>query len=198
MSDRYVFSQEEGLWIDTTKTFVDDDGETLYEEIDPWATMNDQDTHLNALRAELEQVRGERDAQTERHKAEIVKCLRAMDKLEAERDQLAAEGRVLREQLDKLLGDCATPWSPTTAMINAEIARVRLLEAVAEAADADRSAFVPANTWMTLEAGTVERVDYNEVSPDGPLMMALPVVSADWLQALDAALAAWREGNLAK
>jgi hypothetical protein len=61
-----VFSQEEGLWIDTTKTFVDDDGETLYvrrveEEIDPWATMNDQDTHLNALRAELEQVRGERD-----------------------------------------------------------------------------------------------------------------------------------------
>jgi hypothetical protein len=35
---------------------------------------------------DLVALRAERDAQTERHKAEIVTCLRAMDKLEAERD----------------------------------------------------------------------------------------------------------------
>ena len=66
--DRYIWS-EDGMIVDTTKPWHDPDqdpdtatDEPLYEEIDDTVDLlNDQDFEIIALRAELEQVRGERD-----------------------------------------------------------------------------------------------------------------------------------------
>lgn len=65
-------------------------------------------------------------------------ALRKVEEVESERDQLAAEGRVLREWGERWHGYLAvhgwdgSDW-PEAPLITAEVSRVRLLEAVAEA-----------------------------------------------------------------
>lgn len=146
-----MFSQEEGLWVDTTKTFVGDDGETLYEEIDPWATMNDQDTQLTALRSELAQARQERDEAYRRNGelgVALVNEQRELDEARADREsendrlvQLHAENRALQRALNRMGDKAANGFNqpiagdyPTVPLTAAEAARVAALEAVAKAA----------------------------------------------------------------
>ena len=93
----------------------------------------------------------ERDEATERHKRELVICLRAMDKLEAERDQLAAEGRLLHKWLLDPPCNTSEVANFNYPLIAAEVARVKRLEAVAEAAEA-RMEMWTAETYADLRA----------------------------------------------
>lgn len=68
----------------------------------------DKERDRNAdLTSQLQDAQRERDESTERHKRELVICLRAMDGLEAERDALRAENHALFDTL-RVVADCPT------------------------------------------------------------------------------------------
>lgn len=100
----------------------------------------------------------------------------AVNDLLAERDQLAAEGRLLHKWLLDPPRNTSEVANFNYPLIAAEVERVKRLEAVAEAADKPTACFEHADNCCIDWCDLCRQCQQNQ-------------------DALDAALAAWREGE---
>lgn len=97
IEDRYVYSGEDGIWVDLTKPWTDPDvddepsEEELFEEVDPGETMNDQDFRITKLETAYKEVTNALGTMTElseQFKGELDDALEELQQRDA--DDMAA------------------------------------------------------------------------------------------------------------